>query len=232
MERDRATGSELHRVPVFENYDQKRFNAIYKVVKPYINKLASGIDSSRFRVDKDIIKSYFMDKALYVFMKYQEKYDDEHLRAAILSSLYIFRNKLLRGAYGEQAEFYQTTASFDSLMTKGVEDGGESDENREETDNFDWEDEEDEYSYREDLSNRFNDYLRSKLSEDEYLLFRTELDPPPFLAERKARGRISVLDLIEFFDLPKTNRAANMISEMRKNIKTALELAKTEFKCR
>lgn len=228
---DNSIGREIHRIQTFENYDPKRFQAIYKIVKPYINKLASGIDVNRYRVDSSIIKSYFMDKALYVFMKYQDQYDDEHLKATILSSLSIFRNKLLRGAYGAQADFYQTTASLDdTLRDLGNREIKEEDDT--DTSSIDWEDED--TSYKEDLSIRFNEYLRSKLTEDEYILFRTELELPPFLEERKSRnrGKVSIYDLIEFFELPKTKKSATLISEMRKSIKAALTMAKTEFKCR
>ena len=64
-------GSELHRLTELKPYDEDLFNRLYKTCKPLIRGLVRGIDSRRFNVTPDIINSFFWDKFLYVFNKYQ-----------------------------------------------------------------------------------------------------------------------------------------------------------------
>ena len=73
--------------------------------------------------------------------------------------------------------------------------------------------------------------MQEHLSPDEYLLFVTQLNPPPFLEEKmkESHGRISILALVEFFDLPKTIKSQDIISNMRANINYALQLAAEEL---
>lgn len=211
-----TNGSELHRLKEFQHVDEHVFNKMYKICKPLINKLARSIDCRRYNVSPDIIQSYFWDKFMYVYNKYQDEYDEERLKATLISSIRTFKNKLLRNAYTKQAEFNQELTSFEQVFEAGRE----------------WEDDTEETEYKEDLSLRFNEYLRSKLTPDEYLIFRTELEPPQFIQDKRieSHGKISVLTLIDFFELPRTKKSATLISEMRRNIKRVLEEAKTEFK--
>ena len=104
-------GSELHRLTELKPYDEDLFNRLYKTCKPLIRRLVRGIDSRRFNVTPDIINSFFWDKFLYVFNKYQSEYDEERLKATLLSSLQTFKSKLLRNAYTKQAEFNQRKIS-------------------------------------------------------------------------------------------------------------------------
>lgn len=211
-----TNGSEIHRLKEFQHVDNDLFNKMYKICKPLINKLARSIDSRRYNVSPDIIRDYFWDKFMYVYNKYQDEYEEERLKATLISSIRTFKNKLLRNAYTQQAEFNQELTSFEQVFEAGRE----------------WEDDTEETEYKEDLSIRFNEYLQSKLTEDEYLLFRTELEPPQYLIDKKneSHGKISVLHLIDFFELPRNKRSASYISEMRKHIKEVLENAATEFK--
>lgn len=211
-----TNGSEIHRLKEFQHVDNDLFNKMYKICKPLINKLARSIDSRRYNVSPDIIRDYFWDKFMYVYNKYQDEYEEERLKATLISSIRTFKNKLLRNAYTQQAEFNQELTSFEQVFEAGRE----------------WEDDTEETEYKEDLSIRFNEYLQQKLTEDEYLLFRTELEPPQYLIDKKneSHGKISVLHLIDFFELPRNKRSASRISEMRKHIKEVLENAATEFK--
>lgn len=209
-------GSEIHRLKEFDHYDRDKLEKLYKLCKPLIRNLSKSIDPRRFNVSNDIIQSYFWDKFLHVFYKYQDKYDDERLKASILTSLQIFKNKLLRNAYTKQAEFNQDLTSFEVLF----------DNNKE------WLDDSDETSMKEDLSIKFNQYMKSKLTSDEYLLFRTELNPPPFFDKliAESHGKLSILHLIDFFGLPRDRRSHNMLTQMRNNIKSVLKEASTDFK--
>lgn len=211
-------GSEIHRLKEFTHYDRERFERFYKLCKPLIRNLSRNVDTKRFNVSPDIIQSYFWDKFLHVYNKYQDMYEDERLKATLLSSLQIFKKKLLRNAYTKQAEFNQELTSFEVLY----------DNNKEALDNINIE----EIEYRNEKSEKLHQFMKNHLTPDEYLLFRTELDPPPFLETRirESRGKLSVFHIIEFFELPKNKKSYDIITEMRKHINGAIELAKEEFK--
>lgn len=211
-----TNGSEIHRLKEFTPYNQDEFNRMYRMCKPLIRKLSRGIDCRRYNVTPDIIQSYFWDKFLYVYNKYQDIFSEERLKATLLSSLKTFRNKLLRSAYTGQAEFNQDLSSFEDVWESGKE----------------WEDDSEETEYKEGLSIRFNEFMQEHLTPDEYLVFRTELDPPPFFEERikNSHGKLSILHLIDFFELPRDRKSHLMLTNMRNHIKEVLELAKTEFK--
>ena len=46
---------------------------------------------------------------------------------------------------------------------------------------------------------------------------------------KEAHGKLSTLNLIEYFELPKTQRAADYISNMRTHIKNTIKEAKEHF---
>ena len=114
-------GSELHRLKPMQEYDEATFNRLYKVCKPVIRNLTRQIDYKRFNLTPDIIQSYFWDKMLFVFNKYYGECTEEHLKARILASLSTFKNKLLRSAYGEQAEYNQSLFKLDDLFDNDKE---------------------------------------------------------------------------------------------------------------
>lgn len=214
MGKEGSNGSELHRLKKFENLDEKRFDKLYKACLPIIRKLSYNIDTRKYGVSRDIIQSYFSDKFMYVYNKYQD-YDDDRLKYTLIKSMTQFRNKLLRSAYTQIGEFQSDIASFEDLYESGKE----------------WEDDSEETEYKEELSKKFHAFMQKHLSPDEYLLFVTQLNPPPFLEEKmkESHGRISILALVEFFDLPKTIKSQDIISDMRANINHALQLAAEEL---
>lgn len=213
-----TNGCEIHRIKEFNDYDEDLFIRLYNTCKPLVKSLSRNIDPRRFNISQDILESYFWDKFLYVFNKYKNKYGEERLKANLLSSLKTYRNKLLRTAYNGQCQFNQELTSLDELMDING--------------NKEYLDDSDEVSYNEDLSIRFHEYMKTKLTPDEYLIFVTELDPPKWFEDKikESRGKLSTLHLIDFFDLPRDKKSQSIISKARKNIKKALEDAKTEFK--
>ena len=216
MPNKNTNGSEIHRIKEFTDYNRDQFEKLYKLCRPLVRNISRSIDSRRFNVSQDIIQSYFWDKFLYVYNKYQHKYDEERLKATLLASLQVFKNKLLRNAYTKQAEFNQELTSLDILF----------DNNKEYLD--DTEDTE----YKQELSDRFNQFMMDNLTPDEYLVFRIELDPPPFFTERiiQSHGKLSILHLVDFFELPRNGKSQTILTNMRKHIKETLEKAKKEFK--
>lgn len=209
-------GSELHRLKTMqENYDQQMFLRLYKVCKPVIRNLTKQIDYKRYNLTPDIISSYFWDKMLYVFNKYYGTCSEEHLKARILASLSTFKNKLLRSAYGEQAEYNQSLFKLDDLFDNDKE----------------LEDDSEEEKAKSEMLDMMYDYMKEHLSMDAYMIFEVLLTPPPYIKERiKDSGRIANLLLVEFFDMPKTNSSVKYISELRSDIQYWEDRAKEELK--
>lgn len=209
-------GSELHRLKTMqENYDQQMFLRLYKVCKPVIRNLTKQIDYKRYNLTPDIISSYFWDKMLYVFNKYYGTCSEEHLKARILASLSTFKNKLLRSAYGEQAEYNQSLFKLDDLFDNDKE----------------LEDDSEEEKAKSEMLEMMYDYMKEHLSIDAYIIFEVLLTPPPYIKERiKDSGRITNLLLVEFFDMPKTNSSVKYISELRSDIQYWEDRAKEELK--
>lgn len=209
-------GSELHRLKTMqENYDQQMFLKLYKVCKPVIRNLTKQIDYKRYNLTPDIISSYFWDKMLYVFNKYYGTCSEEHLKARILASLSTFKNKLLRSAYGEQAEYNQSLFKLDDLFDNDKE----------------LEDDSEEEKAKSEMLEMMYDYMKEHLSIDAYMIFEVLLTPPPYIKERiKDSGRITNLLLVEFFDMPKTNSSVKYISELRSDIQYWEDRAKEELK--
>lgn len=209
-------GSELHRLKTMqENYDQQMFLRLYKVCKPVIRNLTKQIDYKRYNLTPDIISSYFGDKMLYVFNKYYGTCSEEHLKARILASLSTFKNKLLRSAYGEQAEYNQSLFKLDDLFDNDKE----------------LEDDSEEEKAKSEMLEMMYDYMKDHLSIDAYMVFEVLLTPPPYIKERiKDSGRITNSLLVEFFDMPKTNSSVKYISELRSDIQYWEDRAKEELK--
>lgn len=210
-------GSELHRLKTMqENYDQQMFLRLYKICKPVIRNLTKQIDYKRYNLTPDIISSYFWDKMLYVFNKYYGTCSEEHLKARILASLSTFKNKLLRSAYGEQAEYNQSLFKLDDLFDNDKE----------------LEDDSEEEKAKSEMLEMMYDYMKEHLSIDAYMIFEVLLTPPPYIKERikDSGGRITNLLLVEFFDMPKTNSSVKYISELRSDIQYWEDRAKEELK--
>jgi len=211
-----SDGSELHRLKVMEDYDEMLFNKLYRNLKPLVKRLARNVDERRFNVPNDVIQSYFWDKFLYVFNKYQGEYSEEHLRATLISSLMTFKNRLLRKAYTEQSEYYQALTSMEDLFDDSkelIEDHSESE-------------------LIQARMDRLYTFMRNNLSPDAFLLFEVQNDPPEFIKDmmKTQNSKPSIIMLLDFFDLPRTKTHSNFITALRKEIEITVEKAKAELK--
>ena len=224
----KAEGPELHRLKAFVNYNPEDFNKMYIEVKPLINSLSYQINLKLFNVSRDIIKSYFEDKFLYVYNKYQADYDHSKLKGVIIKSLKTFKNKLLSKAYGEEAKFNLNTARFEDMKLDRVKEEGEEEEEDMNPENDDWDIEDEPYDEDRDLLKKAIRYIKNSLTEDEYLIFTIEMDPSEYFKRRmvKSRGRLTVEQLIEFFELPHTRKSREFITRIRRKIKKVIEEAK------
>lgn len=213
--KEERNGSELHRLTEMVDYDPVIFNKLYRVVRPVIRNLVRKVDHRRFNVTPDIIYSYFMDKFLFVFNKYYGTCSEEHLQANILRALSTFKNKLLRSAYGEKAEYNQGLTSMEELF----------DNNKE------LEDDSEEVQAKEEHMKMIEDYMREKLSPDAFLIFQLTMDPPEVLIPVEDRGkRISNITFVDFFEMPRTKSSVKYIAELRQDIDYYINKAKEDLK--
>lgn len=122
---------------------------------------------------------------------------------------------MLRSAYGEQAEYNQSLFKLDDLFDNDKE----------------LEDDTEEEKAKSEMLNMMYTYMKDKLSPDAYLLFEVLITPPPFIKERLENStRITNIMLIEFFEMPKTNKSMRYISELRQDIQYWEDRAKEELK--
>lgn len=208
--------SEIHRLKEMRsNYDVRLFNKLYKKLRPLVRKLSSNVDAKRFNVSPDIIESYFWDKFIYVFNKYED-YDENRMQATLINSLKVFKNRLLRKAYGEEAEYNQSLASLEVLFDDSKE----------------LLDDEEEQQLALDKVDALYSFMKKYLSPDAYLVFTVQLDPPGYIREQlhNDNSRVTTVMLIDFFGLKRTKANANYISKLRKEIEVYTEKARTELK--
>lgn len=197
--------SEIHRLKPMRDYDPECFNRMYKISKPVINNIVRHINAKRYGLSPDILQSYFFDKMLYVFNKYQGTCSEEHLKAKILLSLGVYKNKLLKKAYGENAENNINTYSLEDLFEK----------DKEYVEEIEVEDE----GFSKVLLNRLHKYMREHLTLDAYLVFETLLTPPLFILERTGGVRkITNTLILEYFEEPVNKNTLRYITEIRKDI--------------
>lgn len=216
MTTDNHRGSELHRLKTMpENYDVNLFNQLYRVCKPVIRNLVKQIDCRRFNVTPDIIQSYFYDKMLYVFSRYQGTCSKDHLQAKILLSLATFKKKLLRAAYTDEAENNLELKHWDDLFDGDKELEDDSEEAKE----------------KEDKLKTIEEYMKKHLSPDGMLLFGVLMDPPPYIKEYRGNGNgsITLMSLIHFFDMPKNRSSLKFMGELRRDVEYWIERAKQDL---
>lgn len=202
---------EIDRIKEFNNYDVDMFNRIYKQCKPLIKSLVYTIDSKRLGVDKDMIKSYFDDKFMFVFSKYNKIYEEKRLKALIISSLQNFKNRLLRLAYGNSSDFYMGLVSIDDSYDTLSSIPEESSDNKERL----------EIIY---------EYMKTNLSPEALLLFTIELYPPEWFIDRVDNINLQTKFIkfsnymyLEYFELPKTKSYSKYISSIKHEIEVWID---------
>jgi len=200
---------ETHRLkPMPEGYDTQLFNQLYKSTEKLRNKLVFEIDHRRFGVEPQDIKAWFDIKFIYVFTKYSSKHSNpEILKAHLLSSLQLFKCRILRKAYTQEGLHYLSNVGLeDSPETGYLIDSGDSEE------------------YREKLEVVL-DFFKGELSRQAYDVLMLKLYPPQFITEKlsthKNLSKISPELISEFFDMP-----MNIVKRCLKDIKEATSKAR------
>lgn len=216
-EKENHHGSELHRLkPMPESYDIDLFNKLYKVAKPVIRNLVRQIDCRRFNVTPDIIQSYFVDKLLFVFSKYYGTCSEDHLQAKVLLSLSTFKNKLLRSAYGKEAETNLEMRQLEDLFDNDKELLDDTEEVEE----------------KEEKLQEIEEYMKKHLSPDAYLVFGVMMNPPYYLKyyPGNGSGKLTAISLVKFFNMVPNRSSVRYINNLKADIEYWVEKAKEDLR--
>lgn len=192
--------------PMDKDYPVDLFNKLYKETKQLRKSLTYHIDSRRYGVTPDIIESWFDDKFLFVFNKYYKQHNENDLKAFIINSLVIFKKRVLRKAYTEQAEnFYSNTITIDGeldvLNLYKVED------------------------IKDEENNTYNiiyDYMRNNLSADAFIVFDIQINTPPYIMSRLKTNKSIISNelIIEYLSINKGSYEASLlyVKKLKKEI--------------
>jgi len=206
---------EIHRLKTMKDgYPVELFNSIYSQTSQLRKKLANQIDSRRYGVSPDIVESWFDDKFIFVFNKHFDNKSPDVLKGFIINALQTFKYRVLRNAYSKEADYYSSLVELEgeSNLINIIPDVATNTE-----------------SIFLDLATAF---MKDKLSDDAYLVFQIELNPPPFILNSLAKSNSHIPNdlLAEFLNLEPCNKTKKYISSLRKEIKLQTEIAKEYFK--
>jgi len=197
-----------------DNYDRALFNDLYKRTENLRKSLTYHIDHRRYGVTKDQVLSWFDDKFIYAFNKYHDKVDEKVLLGHIINSLQNFKNRILRKAYtAEYVELYANNISIDEYpLVNIIPDQTELDE-------------------KEIFLNLALEFIKKRISEEAYQIFEIELHPPLYILDKlpSSNSHIPSHIILEFLGIDQTKRALDYISRARREIKEAIEEAKSYF---
>lgn len=205
---------EIHRLKEMQSdYDVKLFNKLYKEIQPLRNSLVFQIDSRRYGVTPDIIRSWFDDKFIFVFNKYYGKLPNEVLKGFIINALKTFKFRVLRNAYAKH-NLYR-----DEIHLEDQENLINIIPSEEEINNHD---------LFMELALAF---LEKNISEDAFTILNLELNPPPYILKRikSTSTKIPSHLLAEYLDLENNSDNIFYINQLRKEINLGIEKAKNYF---
>lgn len=206
---------ELHRLkPMREGYPEELFNKLYKQTRSLRKNLAKQIDARRYGVTQDVIESWFEDKFIFVFNKHFDNKEPEVLKGFIINSLKTFKYRILRKAYNGEGEFYQSLVELE----------GESsyiniipDDSLESTENI--------------FYDMVYEFMKSKLSDNAWILFQLQLNPPPYIACKldKAKSRIPNDLIINYLGLEDNYETDRLLKKLKKEINRTIKIAREYF---
>lgn len=195
-----------------KGYDEELFNQIYKQTSQLRNSLIYSIDHRRLGITKDILKSWFDDKFIYVFNKYYGEKEPNILKGYIISSLMTFKKRVLIKAYEDNIYQNQVTIDSEYDLINIIPDSSEP-------------------THDETVVGIIIDFMKNHLTTNAYELFRVELNPPPYLLQRlkNSNSKIPIPLLIEFFNLCNNQQTYNYIRKLRREIQEATYKARLQF---
>lgn len=207
---------EINRLkPMVANYDPQKFQRIYDQTENLRKKLVSQIDHRRFGVDPEEILSWFTVKFIYAYNKYCEKYNEDILKGHMIRAMQFMKCRILRAAY--QNKYSQSIVEYTPNQVK--------------EDYIDpYEDETKDHYFR-----LLCDFLKERISDNAFMLFQLQLHPPIYvLHEMKLQGienihKIPDQIICNYYDLGFDFISVKYLKSLRKEINSALELAKEHF---
>lgn len=159
---------EDHRLkPMVEHYNVEEFNRLYSETKQLKQKLAYGMDEQRFGLTKEELIAEFDVKLLWVYNKYCEQHDYEVTKAHVINALRLYKCKLLKYTYAKKRE---------PLVNRSYIDSGD---NRSEIENLI-----DVKFEGDDKLISVKKYLKNNMSENAWLIFNIEIDPPLYILDK------------------------------------------------
>ena len=205
---------EVHRLvtlaPDFQSKENlKQFNQFYESTKGLRIRLAFQIDARRLGVTPDIVLSWFDDKFIFVYNKYYQT-ESKRLKGYIIQALQMFKNRILRKAYQESIYHDMVTleGEYDIINMIPNEEAEEDEQ-----------------------LGKVKRVIKTKLSEDAYLVFTIELNPPPYILSKmkNPNSNIPTKLLAEYLELGYSKGSINYINQLRKEISIATGETKEHF---
>jgi len=209
---------EHHRlVPMKPGYNPALFEELYERTKPLRRKLAFEIDARKFGVDYLEILSWFDVKFIYTFNKYFDS-EPKRLLGYIINSLTTYKYRVMRSSYQikyhNHASMLDITELYDhsSIVDDTSDDSG-----------------------RQDDLNRLSLFMRQTLHDDALLIFELETCPPPYILEqlkdlgKKENSKIPHELIADYLGYPDSVKFITYVSELRRDIRIALSMAKDHF---
>lgn len=204
---------EHHRLKALKpGFDVNLFNKLYKETKALRKKLVFEIDCRKFGVDHNEIYSWFDVKFIHAFNKYFDT-QPERLLGYIINSLQTYKYRIMRASY--QVKFHTHAHKLDVTTLYG---------------NVPQEDE-DTPKRREFYMNKIVEFMKKQLSDDAFLLFEIQLNPPPYIIEqlkdedKKENGNIPPDILADYLSLPISDNTSQYIKSLRKEIRSSTNKA-------
>jgi hypothetical protein len=208
---------EEHRLQQMGIYDAELFERIYKQMIPLKRKLASNIQHNKLGVEYEDLLSMFDVKLLFAFQKYAGKMDENLLQGHIIKALQFYRNRILREIYKEKnsapkVEINDLTEYDFNLLEPELEESK---------------------SYQLEIATK---WVYSHLSQDARLVFMVELNPPAYIINklqeqgRKMINHLPAYLVCEYLGWPQNQTQINRISELRREIRHTVKMARVYFK--
>lgn len=207
---------EIHRLTQMkEGYPVDLFNKLYKETESLRRSLSFQIDHRRYGVTQDIIKSWFDDKFIFVFNKHFQDKEPDILKGFLINSLRTFKMRILRKAYNGEGEFYGSCVTLDGEydLINIIPDTDKGDN-------------------ESVFYNLAMEFMKKKLSDNAYLLFQIQIDPPPYIMSRveNCNSRIPNKLIAEFLNIDNDlDEADRYIKSLKKEINNAIKSAKEYF---
>lgn len=199
--------------PMAPNYDEQKFNRLFKRTEGLRRKLTGQIDCKRFGVESKDILSWFSVKFIYAYNKYYE-HEEGVLLGHLIKSLELFKFRILRKAYTQKMS-QSLTVPFDPIHEVSLVEETESPD----------------YYYT-----KFMNFIKGSISDNSYIIMETQFNPPPYILRRlKEEGienihKIPDAILCEYFSIETSKEGLKFITSCKKEIKEGIEKAKGYFR--